>query len=177
MNCPDIIFERLNSVCDGYSTDKLCLEYAYDCLDGDVIFTGKCLILFPEFSDDLLEDWKKLEYWLSDISLYISLTIEDIWEPTFNYWEDGVPNPRTIFKDDKTLKKLILERLNDPAYDEIKVEMEAGYVEVTNEIGKLYLVFTDYTAWGLGHADQILVIKDLGYLSEDNHFYELDIHG
>ena len=173
MYCPDEVFERLSDASDGYTCDKPCLEFAYDCLGEDINFTSKCLIVFPEFNNDVLDDWETFENWLNDISFRLS--VDDIWEPTFNYYEDNAPAPIAIFKNHKALKKLILAKLCDPIYNEIKVEMEAGYVELTNSGNSLYLIFTEYAAWGLGHADQILVVKDLGYLCEENDFYKLDI--
>jgi len=174
MYCPDNIFKLLSNASDGYAYEKECISFAYEVLADNIVFTNKCLIFFPKFTPEIFDDWIKFEYWLEDIT--IPLQIEDMLGAEFDYFGDDSPPPRAIFKDQQTLIQLVLEKLCDPAHDEAKVEIEAGYVEITNRNDTLFLIFTDYTAWGLGHADRILVVKSLSYLNEDNDFYELDFN-
>ena len=174
MYCPDNIFKLLSNASDGYAYEKECISFAHEALADNIVFTNKYLIFFPKFTPEIFDDWIKFEYWLEDIS--IPLQIEDMLGAEFDYYGDDSPPPRAIFKDQQTLIQLILERLCDPAHDEAKSGIKAWYVEITNRNDTLFLIFTDYNAWGLGYADRILVVKSLSYLNEDNDFYELDFN-
>ena len=65
----------------------------------------------------------------------------------------------------KIASKEDLEAMNDSI---VSVEIES------KDGKKLSLIYTDIDSWGLGHADDILVVKSLDDLLPEDGFYPIE---
>ena len=176
MECPKDIFDKfLKAVPVGYADDKECLEFAYNalCVDEEFLFDNRYQIIFPPITDEILEDWFKLEDWLCDFYPDLYMGIDGLCSPTFDWAEDDAPPPNTLIASPEALKQLVLEKLDLEKHDEFLCSNQAAVVRIKSNGRNLELIYTDFAAWGLGHADSVIVTDDPNYLREENNWYEI----
>jgi hypothetical protein len=154
----------------GRCSDVRAIELGYEAMgEGLAAPLGLCLVLFPSIPADLLSNWQTLEYWLSDI--HPGLSVECVWEPSFDYSAEDAPKPSLIFGDALALKNAVL--------DFIRSGEAGGMFEsvwgatVTDGTRSLELVFHDMDAWSLGYADSVSIFERLEDLTESRGYFQV----
>lgn len=105
------------------------------------------------WSDDLLEDWDKLNIWLD------SFFIEDYECET----------PKEYFNDrDSVIRYVVAEIVNNEKYDEL-----VGCVELTSKGNSIFLIYTELnTSWWFSDHNSVFVAETLDDLTEKYGFVE-----
>ena len=170
LRCSQDLFDRLWASRGSYCSDDDAIELAYEAL-GDTVAMPLSIyyIHFPDAPEDLLSDWGKLEYWLEDI--HLRLSIESIWTPTFDYWEDNAPAPVTVFPTVQSLKSAVLELVKRGEHEESFPSLWGA--TITDGKRTVEIVYDDMDAWGLGHVDRIDVFDSIDDMTEENGYYAL----
>ena len=170
LKCPQDLFDRLWAARGSYCSDGDAIELGYEALGQAVALPLSIYFIeFTEESADLLTDWEKLEYWLQDI--HHGLTIEDIWTPNFDCWEDDAPPPKAVFPTVQSVKEAVFDLVRSGKHEEIFSSLWGA--TITDGERTVEIVLDDLDAWGLGHADSIDVFDSVDAMSEEDGYYAL----
>ena len=165
--CPDL-FERFWMCRGSYCSDKDAIRLAHEALsEGVVLPTGHFYLHFPEPPSELLSNWETLEYWLQDI--HFRLSVEDIWTPSFDYWDEGSPEPFTVFPTIQSLKNSVLELAKGDDSEEMFPSVWGA--TITDGSRTVELVYGDLDGWVLGHASSIDVFDSFDSLNEELGYF------
>ena len=53
-------------------------------------------------------------------------------------------------------------------------DTEVGFVEIQSDQKTLFLIFTGFDGWSLGHSDSVLVVKSLDQLTPEKGFVRVN---
>jgi len=170
LKCCQDLFDRLWACRGSHCSDDDAIELGYEAL-GEAVAMPLSIyyIHFPDAPEDLLSDWGKLEYWLEDI--HLRLSIESIWKPTFDYWEDDAPAPATVFPTVQSIKSAVLELVKRGEHEESFPSLWGA--TITDGKRTVEIVYDDMDAWSLGHVDRVDVFDSVDDMTEEDGYYAL----
>ena len=167
INCPADLFTRLAaSAGNHFSSDGEDYSFLYDAF-GQSEFTDLVSIYIPDLSDAVFNSWEEFEYWCDDIESGLIWLLVDEEELADG---DLGAAPREYFGSKSTVEQKVIEALCDGERDGL---MSVACAEVSLKGEVLFLIFDDFTGWGLGHADSVLVVRSLDELVPDKGFYPI----
>ena len=140
-------------------------DLLYKCLSLHLEFVDLICIDLPPVGNETLKSWESLETWCNSVhpnpDLFTNLieVIDDL---------EGL-EPSNVFptSDDLTNKVLDLVKNSDE-------DTEVGFVEIQHDQKSLFLIFTGFDGWSLGHSDSVLVVSSLDQLTPDKGFIRVN---
>jgi len=170
IECPDSIFKQFEEGCGNIvKPDKDGLNFLSEAL-GEANFIGLKIINIGELSDKIFSDWDLFEWWCEDVKnglLWQLVDEESFYDISEKYTPMEYFESKTIVEEKviKIASKADPEAMNDSI---VSVEIES------KDGKKLSLIYTDTDSWGLGHANDILVVKSLDDLLPEDGFYPIE---
>ena len=169
IECPDSIFKQFEEGSGKIVTpDKNGLNFLYKVF-GKANFTGLKIINISELSDKIFNDWELFEYWCDDVKIGIFWQLID--EESF-YGISEKFTPLEYFESKTTVEERVIKIASKTDLEDNNETMSVEIKSKDNK--KLSLIFLDIDSWGLGHADNILVVKSLDDLLPEDGFYPIE---
>ena len=167
INCPADLFTRLAASAGNYfSSDGDDYSFLYDAF-GQSEFTDLVNIHIPDLSDAVFNSWKAFEYWCDDIESGPIWQLVDEEELADG---DLGAAPREYFGSKSTIEQKVIKALCDGERDGL-ISVACAEVSLKDEV--LFLIYHDFTSWGLGHADSVLVVRSFDELVPDKGLYPI----
>ena len=77
--------------------------------------------------------------------------------------------PSNVFPTPDELINKVLDLVKNSDED-----TEVGFVEMQSGQKSLFLIFTGFDGWSLGHSDSVLVVSSLDQLTPEKGFFRVD---
>ena len=166
--CPTDLFrtfeENLECWVQVDGTDK---DFVYECLGLHLDFVDLLCIELPPIGNETLKSWESLKTWCNSVypdpsGDVFTILIEEVDDL------EGL-EPSNVFPTPDELINKVLDLVKNSDED-----TEVGFVEIQNGQKSLFLIFTGFDGWSLGHSDSVLVVSSLDQLTPEKGFFRVD---
>jgi hypothetical protein len=162
------LFKRIKACVGGewFAEEADDIDFFYRALSEGFEYAHVRSLDIPPLDNQTFRDWGKFEDWCEDIESGLMWRIVDSDDALFRAAYDQ-STPKQFFKSKVKVRSRIVDTLCGNYKENLM------YVQIESGDESLFLIYFDDDSWTLGHANSVLVLKSLSYLSKRNGFYPL----